>query len=339
MIIAPLIKKDYSTVNAYQGTKQVRETISTHGSALVISDEAKVLGVITTHDLATRQHNLVIDCLTTKPILSQYDLIPEVLSLMQKANSDVLTVYDGEELMGVVHKNDITDYLCWSVEKQKNLVHSIAHDLKNPLSNVMSLTYLMEDADEGANQTELIVLAQDACKYATGIINDLLSSVDQKKELLKSERIDLNELLLDCADSFRITMQQKQIQLTTSFLPVDGYLEGDRIKLKRAFSNLLSNAIKFTPADGDISIAADQEDGNYVVTIKDNGIGIPSELQSSIFDKFTDAQRPGTEGEVSTGLGMFITRQIIEHHGGKIWFTSEDKQGTAFYIQLTSSES
>jgi signal transduction histidine kinase len=334
MIIGPLIKKNYFTVNAFHGTHQIRKTISTYGSALVVSEGAKALGVITAHDLATRHHNLVIDCLTDKPVLSRHHEIPEVLSMMKKAHSDILMVYDEDELIGVVHKNDITDYLCRLMEEQKTLVQSIAHDLRNPLSNVMSITHLLGEGEDTPDNKELIVYAQDACRYANDIINDLLFSEHNKSEPLQKESLDLNELILNCVDSFKMTLSQKEIGLNLQLLPHTCYIKADGIKLKRAFSNLLSNAIKFTPAGGLITLSVRKEEGHYMVEIKDNGIGIPHELQPGIFQKFTPAKRQGTNGENSTGLGMYITRQIIEHHGGEVWFESQDKRGATFYVKL-----
>ncbi|EHQ24475.1 sensor histidine kinase [Mucilaginibacter paludis] len=334
MIISPFIKTDYFTVRAFQGINQVRKTIFEHGSALVISEDSKPIGIITAHDLATRQHNLVIDCLTDKPKVTNNHLIPEVLSMMQKVHSDALMVYEGGELTGIVHKRDLTDYLCRSIEQQKTLVHSIAHDLKNPLSSVLSATYLLEDVDAGAEHKELVSLAQQACNYANGIINDLLFSDGHKNEPLNKERLELNELITDCVESFKIALQQKDIRLSTPIQVGECYIAADRIKLKRAFSNLISNAIKFTPSGGGISVITNQQDSHLLIAIKDSGIGISVEMQPHIFDKFTNAKRQGTNGEGSTGLGMFITKQIIEQHGGKIWFESQEQQGTTFYIKL-----
>ena len=334
MLISPFIKKDYFTVRAFQGINQVRKTIFEHGSALVMSDDAKPMGIITAHDLATRQHNLVIDCLTDKPKLTNDALIPEVLATMQKVHSDVLLVYEAGELVGVVHKTDLTDYLCRSMEQQKTLVHSIAHDLKNPLSSVLNATYLMEDIHEGSEHKELLSMAQDACNYATAIVNDLLYSDEHRDEPLDRSGLELNLLVGDCVDSFKIALEKKKIQLTTLFKADDDLISADRIKLKRAFSNLISNAVKFTPPRGTISVTTEKQGKYLLVVIKDSGIGISIEMQSLIFDKFTNAKRQGTNGEGSTGLGMFITKQIIEQHGGNIWVESLEQKGTSFYVKL-----
>lgn len=334
MLITPFVRKDYFTVSAYQGTNQIRQTIVEHGSALVISDDAKPVGIITAHDLANRQHNLVIDCLTDKPKLTNEHLIPDVLTIMNKAHTDVLLVYENEELAGVIHKTDITDYLCRSLEQQKTLVHSIAHDLKNPLSNVLNATYLLKDTDNESEHQELLNLAQQACNYATAIINDILFSDARNREPLNKEVFNINDLLNESLDFFKLTIQQKEIQLSMPTRANEYYLNADRIKLKRAINNLISNAIKFTPPGGTISIFTKQLDDQLQVIIKDTGIGISTEMQPFIFDKYTHAKRRGTNGEGSTGLGMYITKQIIEQHHGKIRLESIEGQGTTFFIEL-----
>ena len=334
MRIGPFIKKEYFTVNAYQGTSQARKMIFEHGCAVVLAEDAKPIGIITPYDLAARQHHLVIDCLTDKPKLAKSYFIPDVLEVMEKVHSDVLLVYNGGDLEGIVQKKDLTDYLCRSVEQQKTLVHSIAHDLKNPLSNVLSMTYLMEDLDASVEHRELVALAQDACHYATGIINDLLSTDANNKGVLNKEKVEINTLIAECIDFFRIAIEQKELQLNT-LIETDGvYIDGDKIKLKRAFCNLISNAIKFTPAGGTISIHALHKENGVLLMIKDNGVGIPVDMQEHIFEKFTSAKRRGTNGEESTGLGMFITRQIILQHGGEIWLESNENQGSTFYVQF-----
>jgi two-component system sensor histidine kinase VicK len=102
----------------------------------------------------------------------------------------------------------------------------------------------------------------------------------------------------------------------------------------RAITNLLSNAIKFTRESGKIELSLSLKDKHPLITIKDNGIGIPKNKQPFLFEKFSPARRAGTKGEKSTGLGMFIVKEIIDKHSGKLTFESEENKGTIFYIEL-----
>ncbi|MCC8423490.1 ATP-binding protein [Mucilaginibacter sp. UR6-11] len=333
MLIGPLIKTEFSTVNALSGANQIKKLIETTGD-LVVEENMKVIGVISAFDLATRKYNLVIDCISDKPVLSKTQLIPEVLTLMNKVHSDLLLVYEGQEMIGVVHRHDIIDYLCQSMEQHKNLVQGIAHDLKNPLANVLNITYLLGKESDPVENRELIGYAQHACQYANDIVDDLLFSEDQRAETLKKEALDLNEILKMSVDAFKILSLEKQIELELFSYPGTAEIHADAVKLKRAVSNLVSNAIKFTEPNGKITVHLEKRSFDFLITVKDSGIGIPVDLQPYIFTKFTHAKRQGTNGERSTGLGMYITRQIIELHGGTISLESTPGLGTTFYIKL-----
>jgi two-component system sensor histidine kinase VicK len=98
--------------------------------------------------------------------------------------------------------------------------------------------------------------------------------------------------------------------------------------------NLLLNALKFTPAGGSVRVCLTEHAGQPRLTVQDTGVGIPLELQAHLFDKFSQAAREGLAGESSTGLGLFITQQIVRLHGGTIWVESREKEGTTFFIDL-----
>ena len=97
-------------------------------------------------------------------------------------------------------------------------------------------------------------------------------------------------------------------------------------------SNLIANAIKFSPVDTVINIKLYQKDQNVVVEVQDQGIGIPSDLKDKLFNP--EAQRPGTAGETSFGMGLSIAKQLIAAHAGKIWFESKVGVGTTFFVSL-----
>jgi signal transduction histidine kinase len=103
--------------------------------------------------------------------------------------------------------------------------------------------------------------------------------------------------------------------------------------LKLIFRNLIHNAIKFTPNNGSINICFDTDEHNYHISIKDNGIGIKEEEQVSIFTISTKTNY-GTNKEKGTGLGLMLCKEYTDMQGGKIWFTSKEKEGTSFYLSF-----
>jgi two-component system sensor histidine kinase VicK len=98
--------------------------------------------------------------------------------------------------------------------------------------------------------------------------------------------------------------------------------------------NLISNAVKFTHAGGEVRISLKNKAQKVLMQVSDTGIGIPSKWQKNIFDKFTKANRKGTQGETTTGLGLYIVKQIVDLHKGKIWVESEENKGTSFFIEF-----
>ncbi|HEV7382670.1 MAG TPA: ATP-binding protein, partial [Dyadobacter sp.] len=109
----------------------------------------------------------------------------------------------------------------------------------------------------------------------------------------------------------------------------------DREKIWRVFSNLLSNAIKFSPNGGRISVCLENKADKVLLSVHDEGIGIPENLKDQIFQPFNSAKRSGTGGEQSFGIGLSICKQIVEAHGGRIWYESEMGLGTTFFVELS----
>lgn len=113
------------------------------------------------------------------------------------------------------------------------------------------------------------------------------------------------------------------------------YAEIDDNKFMQAINNLISNALKFTRDGGLITVSLEEEAGSVLFKVADTGVGIPQKYHATpLFDKFTDARRPGLKGESSVGLGMSIIKTIVEWHRGEIWFESQENKGTSFYIRL-----
>jgi len=163
------------------------------------------------------------------------------------------------------------------------------------------------------------------------LIGQLLH-VHGKKENLKLDPVNLHMLLQYCVDVARFRANDKGQQLILETVPVVMML--DRERIWRVLSNLIGNAIKFSPDGSAITIRMMSESGAALIEVEDNGIGIPDSIKDRIFDMFTDAKRPGTSGEESFGLGLAISKQIVEAHGGRLWFESSVDRGTVFRVQL-----
>jgi two-component system phosphate regulon sensor histidine kinase PhoR len=172
----------------------------------------------------------------------------------------------------------------------------------------------------------------------SAVIDDILdaSDLDEKGLDLKNSLtdIDLSELLKNIVNYSKMEAEGKKIIIKIE-IGDSIIVKGDKKYLEQAVCNIIDNAIKYTPAGKSIEIKLKQEGNKAILTVKDEGIGIPKKEQASLFKKFsraTNAKEMHTDG---SGLGLFIVKNIIEAHPeGKIWFESEESKGTTFYIQL-----
>lgn len=336
-MIAPFIRNEFLTVNAFDGIYDVKHKIISSGGAVVIMDDEPI-GLINANDLLAKTHHLVIDCLSEKPKLSRDTKIAEALKLMLDSHSEILPVYEDKKMIGVLHKADMTNHLVDSLERHKQDLQSVVHDLKTPISNIMGIVGILEEMLEDPDHTEILSMAKTACTNAHNLVHELLKPPSHKQLAVQGDFFELRGLLEICANDFQVNLQKKDISLSV-ILPEEGkYTYGHAISVRRAIDNILNNAIKFTKQHGSIQLHGLIEGPYCKVTISDNGVGIPEQMKPLLFEKFTAAKRTGTIGESTTGMGLHITMNICEQYGIELDFDSEEGKGTNFYLKFRLAE-
>lgn len=211
------------------------------------------------------------------------------------------------------------------------LIKIVAHDLRSPIGAISNIADMM--LDESNTHDELLHLISASSRNCLELINGLLETdFDQNRNLKKTD-INLDEFLQQCVGllNFRAKDKNQQLILKSYF---NGSIKADSDKIQRVVNNLVVNAMKFSPENSNILIETAREQAGVTIIVKDSGIGIPDELKDNIFDPFTMSKRDGTQGEKPFGLGLYITKQIVEAHDGKIWFKNADGGGTEFYVEL-----
>lgn len=240
--------------------------------------------------------------------------------------------YNAQVLSKNKHLHNTLAALEQSHEANARMLKIVAHDLRGPVGGINALTEMMlgetgrPDAD-----MEMLELIQTASQDSLTLVDDLLQVQFTAESLIK-EPIELSELLQYCINLLQPKAGAKRQQLLLHTTAVT--LTANREKLWRVVSNLVMNAIKFSPEESTITVETSQISDNVRIAVKDTGIGIPEELRHGIFDWFSNTKRQGTSGEKSFGLGLMISKQIIEAHHGKIWFEPNQPCGTVFFIQL-----
>jgi signal transduction histidine kinase len=222
------------------------------------------------------------------------------------------------------------------MEKDR-ILRTVAHDLRNPLGGVASLTSLMADENEYTDeQKELINLIKNTSNNSIELINEILDATESTQDKITKDKelVDINALLIHSVELLRFKAAEKKQQIILEVLDRPLELNISREKIWRVVSNLISNAIKFSSPDSSIYVDITDAGNKVIIFVKDSGIGIPDDIKDKVFNMFTDAKRAGTAGERSFGLGLSISKQIIENHHGKIWFESEAGKGTTFFVSL-----
>ncbi len=218
-----------------------------------------------------------------------------------------------------------------SQEENSRLMKVVAHDLRNPIGAITSYIGIILDEQKDHPDYQMLQLMYRSGNNSLDLINDLLH-IQPTISVFSTEPLDIGELLHYCVTLLQHKASEKRQQIVLH--APHTVIPGNREKLWRVFSNLISNAIKFSPENAVISVSLQTLNHSVCVSVQDNGIGIPEKLQGEIFSLSQKAKRKGTAGEQSFGLGLVISRQIIERHSGKIWFESVVGMGTTFYVEL-----
>jgi signal transduction histidine kinase len=231
-----------------------------------------------------------------------------------------------------------------ALREKDTILGKVAHDLRNPIGGAISCIDLYKlDKQQGKTQEgdRFLDFARESCERALGHIEELLDASalrDVSTRLLTVESVRVSPFVQSIIEGYIPRARKKSIVLTFETESDDVTASINLLKFSRVIENVIANAIKFTPDNGTISVNVSRDEHRACIRIADSGIGIPTELQANLFEEFTPSARPGTKNERSTGLGMSITKKIVELHGGQIWFDSEEGQGTTFYIALPSDQ-
>ncbi len=226
-----------------------------------------------------------------------------------------------------------------AMEFKTDMLNMAAHDLKNPLgtiNNLSKLTLAFLDRKEG-DIYEMLTQIRQLAEHMQELVMELLNStvIESGKMLLKKQVIDFGELVNALVYQSKPAAENKNQAINTSIASKEPlYVIGDMIKLREACDNLISNAIKYSPLEGVIEIMLDSNGSMAVFSVKDQGPGLSQQDKEKLFCKFQRLSAQPTNGESSTGLGLFIAKQIVDLHEGRIVVESEPGKGARFSIEI-----
>lgn len=229
--------------------------------------------------------------------------------------------------------------LAWLNQQKNRFLGIAAHDLRSPLGHVLTCAgFLLEDGAEGLtpDRLEFLTIIRDSSRFMLGLIDDILdiSAIEAGKLNLNMAPMDLARLVQENVELNHLLAAKRDLSLMLDKMEDIPPLEADAGKLRQVMNNLISNAIKFSPQGGRITVSLFASDRQAVVSVSDEGPGIPDQEVSKLFQPFSKTSVRPQSGEKSSGLGLSIAHRIVAGHGGRIWVNSLPNRGSTFYFSL-----
>lgn len=242
---------------------------------------------------------------------------------------------DGRLLGAVVSYSDITR-LRELQEQRDDLIRAVSHDLRTPLTVIQGQAQMVRRLAERPDQQDRLKRSAEAiqtgARRMNSMIQDLVDSVRLEAGQLRMEcvPVDLRAFVLDLEGRVAgvLDMDRVRVEIPEGLPPVSA----DPSRLERIFINLLSNALKYSPPETEVTVTAERRGGMVQVSVSDRGVGIAPDDVPHLFQRYYRAK--GTRKAEGLGLGLYITRMLVEAHGGKIWVESELGKGSTFSFTL-----
>lgn len=216
----------------------------------------------------------------------------------------------------------------------------LGHELRNPLSPILTAVQLMKLKGSAASDRERTIIERQV-SHLTRLVDDLLdvSRIARGKVELKAELVEMADLVARAIEVASPLLEQRHQNLTVNVPRRGLVVHGDPIRLSQVISNLLTNASKYTPAGGDVTVAAELEGRHVAVCVRDSGVGIAPEVLPTIFDLFVQGRQSLDRSQGGLGLGLAIVRNLVERHGGSVSARSDGRgHGSEFVVRLPKAE-
>lgn len=218
------------------------------------------------------------------------------------------------------------------------LVQNVSHELRTPLTFVKGYVDLLMDGDKGlltAEQQEYLQIVSDKTDDITRIIEDIITLQRIDSGNLQLEKMSMAELLQTAVTSHRIVADKKGLSIVCTIPPGQkGFVRIDKGRMNQVLDNLIGNAFKFSPDGGTIRLSMTENKEDVLVSVVDEGIGMPAEKHQRIFERFYQIDGSSRRRFGGTGIGLAIVKRIIDAHEGRIWVESELNKGSAFLFTL-----
>lgn len=273
-------------------------------------------------------------------ISHDFTVIDDKIAKHYRANATPILTQEEARIGVITLIQDITKLK--EVDQMKSdFVSTVSHEFRTPLTSItMAVGLLMDEVPGKINedQKELLEAIQEDGKRLTNLVTELLdlSRIESGKVQMDLQSCEVKEVINHAVKHFDIQLKEKNIKLIKDINDNLPKVKADADKIAWVINNLVSNALRFTPTDGSgkIFVKTKETANKLLISVSDNGEGIPEEYLKTIFDKFIQVKDKNGETTGGAGLGLAISKEIIKAHGGEIWATSELGRGSSFYFTL-----
>ncbi|TNE73489.1 hybrid sensor histidine kinase/response regulator [bacterium] len=258
--------------------------------------------------------------------------------ILKSKNLCRLKIYSDRQFSLVDKLNETNLHLKELNTQKDEVLRIVSHDMRNPLGNIIGLAQILQEVPD--QEPEEIKTIADVMirsgENLLAIVNTLLDAarLESGKIELQLSDVNLIKIISEEVEQFSYTAKQKNISIRLESPIREAKATIDEPKIRQSIANLISNALKFTQEHGEVIVSLAQDDFDYIITVRDNGIGIDSTQLPFVFEKFSSYQRSGTKNERGTGLGLSIVKAFITLHNGSITVKSESGKGTLFTVRL-----
>ena len=318
------------------------------GKVIIINEMAQLLLDITPEEALSQN---IVDLLGIDPSYTFRQLVEEenerLIDISAEENERTILKADFamirresgfiSGLVCVLH--DVTEQEK-SEHERREFVSNVSHELRTPLTSMRSY---LEALSDGAWQSEelapkFINVSLEETDRMIRMITDLLelSRMDNKKLVLQKELVNLNEMYKFVIERFEMMIMSQNLnyKIKREFTGRTIWVEADSDKLIQVLDNIMNNAIKYSPDGGQITCSLLETHNNVIISITDQGMGIPRRDLRRVFDRFFRVDKARSRAMGGSGLGLAISKEVVQSHGGTIWAESEEGKGSTFIISL-----
>ncbi len=350
MEIKNFITNKYPVVHYFSGVNAIEDIILKNEYTVVVDDNNKFQGILTSYDLIKKPHKIVADCLTETEHITNNDSIPSIIDKFNKSHCPALPLFSEDNFIGILEKRNIIDGLSIKINElhnksliserlKYNFLSNLSHEVRTPLNAILGFLDILLKLDKeeiNIDRKECESIIKNSADRFLLIMNDLvdLSLINAGHKLdIKIKNVQIENIFSDLKEYFDTMSGVLNKHISIKYLnpgnPNEIFSDGE--KIKHILYHLIDNAIKFSDDNSNILYGHKIKDDNIVFYVKNDGLPIPEDKRVKIFEAFERQENLNNELIAGLGIGLTLVKKLSELLGGEVNFISDKTQTTFFF--------